>query len=230
VHPEFKQGIHVSSVELEAIPGVALILGIDPKTHPSCTFWQRLANGQRRCLDEIQAAPNTGPRRFGRMVADRLHDRFPMVRPEQIRGAVDPSAQYGADKEDGELDWLQTFEGVTGVRIMPAESNNIAMRREALKKPLSELIDGAPAILLSPRCRTLISGLASGFRYRKLNVPGAVKYADEVEKNHYADMVESAEYACLTDGAEIEIQERHRFRDQGTQQRTAISEDPESGF
>lgn len=208
VHPEFRDALHVPAHELDPIPGVGLVIGIDPRTNPSAVFLQRLPSGQRRFIDELQGEQNMGPRRFGKLLAEFIHDRFGFLRPQAIRGMCDPSARYGADKEAGEQDWLEIVSAVTGVRIDPAPSNNLDVRREALKKPLMELIDGEPAILVSPRCKVLRAGLNSGFRYRKLNVPGADRWADEVEKNHYADLCEAAEYACLSDGADLEIRER----------------------
>lgn len=209
VHPGFNDTRHVPVQEIAAIPGLPVVIGIDPRTHPSAVFLQRLANGQRRFIDELQGEQNMGARRFGALVAQLLHDRFPFLRPESVRGMVDPSAQYGADKEAGEKDWLEIFSSVAGIRVDPAPSNNLDVRREAIRKAISESTeDGAPMLLVSPRCKVLRTGLNSGYRFRKLNVPGAVRFGSEVEKNHYADMCEAAEYACLSDGADLEIRER----------------------
>lgn len=208
VHPEFRSPVHVAARELEPLPGVPLIIGLDPRTNPSAEFMQRLVNGQRRFVDEMQLEQNTGPRRFGEKLAQVLRDRFSFLKPEMIRGVCDPSARNGVDREAGDQDWMEIVSAVTGIRIDAAPTNNIDMRREALKVPLGKLIDGEPAILISSRCRLLCAGLASGFRFRKLNVPGSLKYSDEVEKNNYADACEAAEYACLMDGADLEIRER----------------------
>lgn len=211
VMPEFSMGRHVAPEPLLPVRGVALTIGIDPRTYPSAVFMQRFASGQRRILHELQGEINMGPRRFGKKLAQALHDHFPDLRAEQISGMVDPSATYGADKEDDESDWLQVVAAIAGIRIDPAPTNKIDLRREALRKPLSELIDGEPALLISPTCTLLIAGLSSGYRFRKLNVPGAIKYSDEVEKTHFADVCEAAEYACLSDGADLEIRGRQEL-------------------
>lgn len=208
VLPEFSVTRHIAPQALQPVRGVPLIIGIDPRTYPSAVFLQRFASGQRRILHELQGEINMGPRRFGKKLADALHDRFPEIPAESIRAMVDPSATYGADKEDDESDWLQIVSGVSGIRIDTAPTNKIDVRREALRKPLSELIEGEPALLISPTCTLLIAGISSGYRFRKLNSPGATKYSDEVEKNHFADIVEAAEYACLSDSADLEIQGR----------------------
>lgn len=206
VHPEFNSAKHVADHELRPLERVALVIGIDPRTNPSAVFMQRLVNGQRRFIDEMQLEQNAGAHRFGERLAEMLHDRYGMLRPAEIRGVCDPSAQYGADKENGEQDWLEIVSRVSGVRIDAATSNNIDRRRAALKLPLGKLVGAAePAILISPRCRLLCAGLASGFRFRKLNLTGSLKYSDEVEKNNYADVCEAAEYACLSDGFETDV-------------------------
>ena len=211
VHPEFKDNIHVASKELEPIPGLPLVIGIDPRTRPSAAFMQRLPGGQRRFIEELQGDQSMGPRRFGKLLNDLLHDRFPFVKPDAITGVVDPASQYGADKEDDEKSWLEIVANVTGIRMDPAPTNSIDMRREALKKPFMELIDGEPAILISPRCKLLRTGLNTGFRYKRITTSGAERFADEVEKNEFADICEAAEYACLVDGADYEIRGRKGF-------------------
>lgn len=209
VHPEFNDTLHVPNYEIEPVAGVPVVIGLDPRTNPSAALMQRMPNGQRRFFDELQMEQNTGPRRFGQVLAELLQ-RYPQLRKDSIRGMGDPSAQNGADKEDGELDWLQIVSAQTGVRIGPAPSNNLDIRREALKMPLSKLIDAEPAILISPRCKLIRAGLNAGFRYRKINQVGsnADLFADTVEKNNYADVCEAVEYACLSDHAEIDIRER----------------------
>ena len=57
-----------------------------------------------------------------------------------------------------------------------------------------------------------------------MNVAGAERFADEVEKNEYADICEAAEYACLLDGAEHEIVERKNWIDQKVQAARTIGE------
>jgi hypothetical protein len=214
VMPEFKDAIHVASRELDMIPGVPIVIGVDPKTFPSVAFVQSVLTPhgrQRRVIDEIQGDQNMGARRFGRLVADYLHAHYPYVKPELIRGIVDPSSTYGADREEGEETWLEIFTATSGIRVAAAPTNKIPMRREALKKPLSELIEGEPAILISPRCKLIRTGLNTGFRYRKMNVAGAERFSEEVEKNQYADICEALEYACLADGADYEITERKEY-------------------
>ena len=57
-----------------------------------------------------------------------------------------------------------------------------------------------------------------------MNVAGAERFAEEVEKNEYADICEAAEYACLLDGAEFEITERKGYIDQKVAQARRVGE------
>ncbi len=214
VIPEFKDALHVR--DIEPVPGLPLVIGIDPRTIPSAVFLQRLAGSQRRIVGELQGEQNMGPRRFGKLLAERLHDQFPFTKPSEIKAIVDPSATYGADREDDEKTWLEIVANETGLRIEPATSNKTDVRREALRKPLSELIDGQPALVISPRCKVLRTALNTGYRFKKMNVGGADRFSEDVEKNEFADMAEAAEYACLADGAEAEIAGRKSFTSQST--------------
>lgn len=211
IFPEFKDTLHVAASDLSPIPGLPLLIGIDPRTHPSAIFMQRLAGSQRRVIDEVQGEINMGPRRFAKIVVEMLHDRFPFTKPESIKAIVDPSSQYGADRADDEKSWLEIFEHETGLKLTPAPTNKTDARREALRKTLTELIDGQPALLVSPRCKIFRTAMNTGYRFRKLSVGGAERFGDDPEKNSYADMAEAAEYACLGDDGYAEVLDRKGF-------------------
>jgi len=229
VVPEFKNHIHVAKADMLPIHGLPLVIGVDPRTFPSAAFLQRNPGGQRRVVDELQGDQNMGPRRFGDLVAQMLHDRYPFVKPDSIKCVVDPSAQYGKDMQDDESkSWLEIFSNRTGLKVEAAPTNSIDVRREALKKPLTTLIDGDPALIVSPHCKLIITGLNSGFRFKKLNVGGADRFAEDVEKNNYADICEALEYACLTDGADVEIMERKGYTSQSLLAARRMGEDRSS--
>lgn len=211
IFPEFKDAFHVAPRDLEPIPGLPLVIGIDPRTNPSAVFMQRLLGSGRRVVDEIQGEINMGPKRFAGLVNQKLHDVFPYIKPESIKAIVDPTSQYGADKEGDEKPWLEIFEHETGIRLTPAHTNKTGARREALRKTLTEVIEGSPAMLISPRARILRTALNTGYRFRKLAVGGAERFGEEAEKNNFADMAEACEYACLGDDAYAEVLERKTF-------------------
>ena len=60
-------------------------------------------------------------------------------------------------------------------------------------------MDGRPALLDSPKCKTLRKGLAGGFCYRRIKTANE-RYTDEPDKNHYSHICEAAEYALQGEG------------------------------
>jgi len=206
IYPEFVDALHVPGCELEFTPGLALGIGLDAGLNPAAVFGQRMPNGQRRILDELVGEQGTGPRRFGEDLAKRLHERFPAAR--KITGYADPSAAYGADKAAGEQSWIEIVAATAGITIVPAPTNALIPRLEAVRRPLTRLIDGEPGLLLSPRCKLVRQGFASGYRFRKLQIATADRYTDEPDKNAFSHPHDALQYWCSADGEDSEVRER----------------------
>lgn len=232
VHGDFDDGRHVSDRVLEAIPGLPLYMGFDAGLDPACAIGQKLGNGQWRIIDEVVSEHGTGALRFAGNVNQLLSERYrdwqmrplePQTWPAgwnnaaarnrgKIRGWADPSAAYGADKQDeADQTWIDLVSYHTGVRIEPCATNDTTTRREGLRRVLTLSIDRQPAFLLSPRCEKLRAGLSGGFRYRKMQLGGAAeRFTDEVEKNAFSHPCEALEYLMLGGGEGAEIHERRQ--------------------
>lgn len=213
IYEDFNDILHVSPEDLRPLEHIGLGIGIDAGGSPAAVFSQRLPNGVRHVLDELVTEQGTGPIRFGEMVAQRLQERFPNFTPNMIRAWADPSAVYGADKERGEEDWTQIVSAHAGITIQPAPTNTPSVRWEAVRKGLMQLIDGKPAFVLSPRCVVLREGFNSGYRFRKLNIPGEERYSEEADKNQYSHPHDALQYECCGNGEYFAVMERehHRF-------------------
>ncbi len=205
VYPEFQDRLHVAGADLPVLVGVALTIGLDAGLNPAAVLGQHSPNGQWRVLDELVGETGMGPMRFGDMLAQRLRERFPGVRT--IHAWADPSAAYGADTRGGEQSWIEIVRAKTGIPIRPAPTNRLIPRLEAVRKPLSRLIDGQPGFLMSPRCVILREGFNSGYRFRKMNVQEE-RYDDEPEKNRFSHPHDSLQYLCSGGGEDAEIRER----------------------
>lgn len=202
VYPEYNDLVHCALEEFEPVKGLAILVGIDPRSLPSAALGQRMADGQLRVFDELVMPHGTGPRRFGRALAKLLHDKYPGF---EVRGIADPTAAYGADHEDDEADWMQKCAAAAGIVIVGASTNLPTARWEAVRAPLQTLIEGRPGLTISPRARTLRTGFNNGYRFRKLQLPGATRYAEAAEKNSYSDVHDALQYLALdaTEQAEI---------------------------
>jgi hypothetical protein len=179
---------------------------------------QKLANGKWRILREIVSESGTGPLRFGRMVAQVLHDEYPLA--NDIRGWADPSAAYGTDKQMGEASWIEIVAAEAGIRIDAAPTNAIIPRLEAIRRPLTLLIDGEPGLELSNACVVLNEGFNSGYRYRLMRVPGLPRFDEVPEKNSFSHPMDALGYVLSAGGEDLEIRarlDRWNMASKGTQ-------------
>lgn len=212
VFPEFNDFVHVAPFDLEPIPGLALQLGVDAGMHPGGAIGQRMPNGQWRILDELIGEAGMGASRFGEMLAQRLKERYEGWRT--IHAWADPSAAYGVDKKAGESSWIEIVAAAAGIRIDPAPTNSLVPRIEAVRRPLSRMIDGKPGFLLSPRCVVLREGFNSGYHFKKLEGADIERYKEEPDKNDHSHPMDGLQYLLSGGGEDIEIRDR---KDRGHQ-------------
>lgn len=228
VYPEWIDSMHVSRSPLEPIPGIKISAGADAGLTPAAAFGQRLPSGRWLILLEVIGEKGMGARRFGAMVRQAVRERFPNWTSE-IEGFADPSAAYGADKVAEEKDWIEMISDESGIWFMPAPSNNLTPRLDAVRTPLTMMIDGQPAFQLDPRCLQLRKGFNSGYRYRRMQVPGVERYDDRPDKNEFSHPHDALQYLMLGAGDEYQTDARRDRWSTGTRQRTAISTDHPRG-
>jgi hypothetical protein len=197
VYPEFDLRLNVAREPLKPIPGAPIYLGLDGFLHPAGVIIQRAPSLQLRVLEEFWFG-RVGPTRFGEMLAAALEERY---RDCPIGYAFyDPSADYGADKEGGEQSWIDIVRKALGCTCLPAPSNEIPIRVEAVRNqivhPLGQEMRG---LLVDPkRCPMLIKGFMSHYRY-KLNPDGNLQNAANArpEKNEWANVHDALQYDVL---------------------------------
>lgn len=205
VYPEFNDTLHVPDHELEPIPGRTLILGLDAGLTPAAIIGQQTLNGCWNILDELTSEPGVGAKRFGQRLGALLHERYPGY---SIVGWADPSAAAGVDKTAGEASWIDIVENEVGIRIRPAPSNALTRRFEAVRLPLTRLIDGQPGLLLSSRCIVLREGFNSGYRFRKFTASQTERYDETPEKNSYSHPHDGLQYLLSGGGEDLEVMNR----------------------
>lgn len=205
VHPEYRDSLHGSAVELEPDEDLELMIGIDPRTWPSAVFAQRVPGGQWRFLDEIRLPHGAGEQSMAEalnaVLARPSYAYWNRFRGE-IRGVMDPSATYGAT--DGELNWLDRVAEMTKIPFVPARSNKARDRRGGMKAALRKLdATGRPSATFSTRVPLLRAALGGMFHYAEINLQGAgsgLGITIDPVKNDYADVAEAAEYITMEFG------------------------------
>lgn len=215
VLPEFNAQHHVARDVLRPNPFRQLVIGLDAGGTPASTWWQRETNGQWRGLGEF-VAPATavmGPRRFAEGLLQLRDEQFREIDPKNIIGLADPSAAYGADREAGEDDWIETVARIARIRILAAPTNNIGTRIEAIRKPLTTWIDGTtPGLILSPAMKRTRRAMEADYRYKRVPTgPGQWRREDKPDKhspNGASHIIDSVQYALLHLGGYAEAKAR----------------------
>jgi len=233
VYEEFNDHRHVAKTNLKAIASAKLIVGLDAGGNPAAGIWQRWPNGQWIKLAELYLGSGVGPNRFGENLAKLLASQFPDHREEEdVALFADPSAMYGADKVAGDDNWCEIVGKKLGRRwkIRAAPTNKSIPRLESFRGPLTRTIDGtAPGLVMDPRCRMTRRAMNSGYRYRKLNIPGDARFTEEPEKNQFSHLIEADQYALLGGGEYAEVMLRETRRNPAKRATHAITEAYENG-
>jgi hypothetical protein len=223
VYAEYQDTIHVARTPLEFAPWRKLIIGLDAGLSPAAAFLQRMPNGQWRCLREIATIAGTGPIRFGQLLALTLKENYPNLDGQKIVCYADPSAQHGNDKDDGEMSWIEIVSFHAGLTVLPAPTNALIPRLEAVRKPLMTLIDGEPAFLLDPNlCPVLREGFNSGYRFKKLPLVDIERYSEEPEKTPHSHPHDALQYGMSAEGEDLEIRGRHASEAERTASATHV--------
>lgn len=210
VFPMFNMARHVAPEAIRPVAGLPLIIGVDAGLTPAAEFYQRLPSGQWLGLDELaEEVDGYGAKRFGEALAAHIDQRFADIEEIDIWG--DPAAQYGADKEGGEKNWLESVSAHCGLPVRAAPTNELDTRLDAVRNVLGRDIDGVqPGLLLSPRQSVLIDGFAAEYRYRRLQKSG-VEYDAKPEKNAASHPHDAQQYAFLG-GGEYAVAMGHEVR------------------
>jgi len=193
VYPEFDENRHVARTELPPAPGLPLFVGLDFGLTPAAALAQRLPDGRWLLLDEL-VSQSMGMLRFAGLLGELLRDRYQGLAP-QIWGDPAGTARAQTD-ERTPYDILRA----SGLPARPVHTNDPLLRREAVAAALARDIDGRPGLVLSPRCRTLIAGMAGAWRFRRLAVSGEDRFADAPEKSRFSHVCEAAQYLFVGAG------------------------------
>lgn len=214
VYPEYRDLVHTKSVALDR--NLPLRIGFDGgllTLNPAAAIGQRGMARQLRFKGEVTSDHGCGVERFAELVNAELGK--PQYAPwsgarKSIICTVDPSAQWGNDKQAGQANWIMALETRTGLRIRPARTNAIAARREALRVPMTRMVDGHPGVIVDPvGAPVLRMGLGGLFHFPRIKAGMATRDSDTPAKNHpTSDVCEAAEYMALDNEAFSEFEGR----------------------
>ena len=200
VYQYFRPDYHMANQTLKPIlNGVRpLIVGIDFGLTPAAVIGQQDPRGRALVLDELVSF-DMGIQRFVRtMLKPLLYERFPGA---LVLIVVDPAGvQRAQTDERSAVDIIKN----EGLRVIPAKTNKVSARINAVDDLLMRQVDGDPAFLLDPRCTRLKAAMMGGYRFDKNG---------GIDKNKHSHVAEALQYLCLHissvgDGAAHMIQRR----------------------
>jgi hypothetical protein len=198
VYTNYDDERHVSKIPLVFNPQRDLLLGLDAGGRPAAVAAQRGILRRLRVLREF-CPGRMGSRKFGAALSQWLRENFPDAR---ILAYADPaSADPTQDSDRGDdaeaKVWLETVADICGIDIVPAPTNLMGPRYEAVDTLLTEFIEGEPSLLIDPRCMVLRRGFNSGYRFGKTRRHGDEVLTNEVVDNDYTHPHDALQYVAL---------------------------------
>lgn len=199
VYPEYRDSVHCQ--ECEFVPGLPIYVGIDFGLTPAATLGQRMVNGRWNVIDEV-VTEDMGAVRFAETLSSHLAAHYPGASCEFIG---DPAGDSRAQTD--EQTPFQILRA-NGIDAYPAPTNDPIIRREAVAKPMTRLIDGMPGLVISPRCQTLRKGKQGAYKYKRVAVAGAEKYRDEPDKGKFSHVADAEQYMMVGAGEGAQLIKR----------------------
>ena len=159
-----------------------IIVGMDLGLTPAAVLGQLDPRGRVLIYDEI-VSEDMGIQRFTRtLLKPLLYERFAGC---PVFVVVDPAGvQRAQTDERSAVDIIKA----EGLKVIPARTNSITARLNAVDNYLMRQVDGEAAFLLDPRCTRLKSAMMGGYRYKK---------DGSVDKNKHSHIAEALQYFCL---------------------------------
>jgi hypothetical protein len=160
-----------------------LVVGMDLGLTPAAVLGQLDPRGRALILAEAVSF-DMGVQRFMRSVLKPLiYERFPGM---SVLIVTDPSGvQRAQTDERSAVDIIKA----EGFKVIPAKTNNISARINAVDDYLMRQVDGESAFLVDPRCTQLKAAMMGGYRYHHKN--------ESIDKNKHSHVAEALQYFML---------------------------------
>jgi hypothetical protein len=195
VYPMFRDRTHVSPEVLVPAPGFSLMIGADFGLTPCAVIGQRLPGGQWYIIDEF-ITEDYGIKRFAEELTAYMEEHYPGFSVSVAVG--DPSGDFRSPNSDDTcIDILNNY---TPWKWKPASTNELTMRLEVVKNALNRMVDGNPALLVSPKCRTIRKGFAGSYHYKTIKGGDGTRTHNVPDKNKFSHPHDALQYLLLGGG------------------------------
>jgi hypothetical protein len=199
VHASYMETVHRASKPLPVNPATEIRVGMDFGLTPAAAFTQRALNGRWHVIDEL-VCYDMGATRF----ADELKRKCAEIRQRTTDGDLlvfvfrgDPT---GDNRDPSNEETVIKVLRANGIPASGASTNNPTIRRDAVDRPLTRMVEGGPGLLLDPRCKVLHKALKGAWCYKRVKVSGGDRFKDQADKNAFSHVGEALEYALMDAG------------------------------
>jgi hypothetical protein len=186
VYKYFRPDYHMATQSLRAILGSArpLVVGMDLGLTPAAIIGQQDPRGRALILAECVSF-DMGVQRFMRtMLKPLIYERFSGA---SVLIVTDPAGTQRAQTDErSAVDIIKA----EGFKVIPARTNAVAARINAVDDFLMRQVDGDPAMLVDPGCTQLKAAMMGGYRYKP-------KGDSDIDKNKHSHVAEALQYLML---------------------------------
>lgn len=185
VYNHFQPNYHVAKGELTPQKGSVkpIIVGLDLGLTPAAVIGQQDMRGRAIIMDDI-AEFDMGLIRFVRTrLKPLLAEKYGGM---PVRVIVDPAGKSRSQNDEKSAVEILQNEGLT---VVPASTNNITARLNAVDDLLMRQVDGDPVFLMDSRCTKLKAAMMGGYRYHQKT--------GNIEKNNHSHVADALQYFAL---------------------------------
>lgn len=186
VYKHFRSDYHIAKVGLVPIqsPTYPVVVGMDLGLTPAAVIGQLDPRGRLLVLADL-TSDGMGAQRFVRsLLKPLLYSRFSGC---PVLVVCDPAGVQRAQTDERSVVDIIKSEGL---RVIPASTNAISARINAVDNFLMGQVDGEAAFVLDPSALSLKAAMMGGYRFKK-------NQHDVIDKNHYSHVAEALQYLCL---------------------------------
>jgi hypothetical protein len=188
VYKYFRTDYHMAKGHLDYFTNRPVLVGMDLGLTPAAVIGQKDPRGRVLILAEAVSF-DMGIQRFVRsMLKPLLYEYFPEC---SVHVITDPAGvQRAQTDERSAIDIIKQ----EGLSVIPASTNKVTARINAVDEYLMRHVDGDSAFLVDPSCTALKSAMMGGYRYKMMKGDMG---GDTIEKNKHSHIAEALQYLML---------------------------------